>query len=198
MVIEVRIGIDIDDTITDSWSSVMKVMCKDFNRDINEVIESKAIYEGITGLSFEDYLKYSSGVFPIVLKDVKLKDNVLDVLNKLFIDNEIYFITARLDASYGDAYQFSKDFLDRNNIPYTGIIANTREKGSVCKRLGIDLFIDDSRKNCECVSKCGIPVIMFSNYFNSDEDRFKKVSNWNEVLDIVEGLCKKDYSKITN
>ena len=51
-----RIGIDIDDTITDSWPSVMEIMCRDFNRDVNEVISSKLIYEKITGLSFDDYL----------------------------------------------------------------------------------------------------------------------------------------------
>lgn len=193
-----RIGIDIDDTITDSWPSLIEIMCKDFGKDVNEVIKGKLIYEGVTDLSFDDYLKYSSGVFPFVLKNVRLKDNVLDVLNKLSVNNEIYFITARLDACYGDAYKFSKDFLDRNNIPYNGLVANAREKGSVCESLGIDLFIDDSRKNCENVSNCGIPVIMFSNYFNSDENRFRKVSNWNEVLDIVEGLCKKDCSKMVN
>ena len=191
-----RIGIDIDDTITDSWPSVMEIMCRDFNRDVNEVISSKLIYEKITGLSFDDYLKYSSHVFPVVLKNAKLKDNVIDVLNKLIVSNEIYFITARLDACYGDAYKFSKDFLDRSGVPYTGIIANTREKGIVCKNLGIDLFIDDSKRNCEDVSSYGIPVIMFGNYFNSDCNKFHKIYNWNELLE--EGLCKKDCSKMEN
>ena len=78
-----RIGIDIDDTITDSWPSLIKIMCKDFGKDVNEVINDKLIYEGVTDLSFDDYLKYSSGVFPNVLRNVKLKDNVLNVLTLL-------------------------------------------------------------------------------------------------------------------
>ena len=180
-----RIGIDIDDTICDSWLQIRERMCNDFGKNIDDVIKNKMVYEQLTDLTFDEYLKYASKVFPILLRDVPLKKNAKDVLDKLFINNEIFFITARLDECYDDAYKFSKDYLDRNMIPYTDIIANVCEKDVVCKKLGIDLFIDDGRNNCEKVSNSGIDVIMFENYFNDDENRFKKIRDWKEVLDIV-------------
>lgn len=194
-----RIGIDIDDTICDSWLQVRETMCKDFKKNINEVIKSKKVYEQITDLSFDEYQKYAGKVFTKLLKDTPLKQNVKKVLDELSKENEIYFITARLDNCYVDAYKFSKEYLDKNEIPYKKIIANADEKDKICKELGIDIFIDDGRNNCEKVSKCGIKTIMFENYFNSDETRFQKIRDWNEMLDIVkEETCKKDYSKIMN
>lgn len=194
-----RIGIDIDDTICDSWLQVRETMCKDFNKDINEIIKSKKVYEQITDLTFDEYQKYASTVFTKLLKDTPLKPNVKKVLDELSKENEIYFITARLDTCYKDAYKFSKEYLDKNKIPYKKIIANAEEKGKICKELGIDIFIDDGRNNCENVSIYGIKAILFENYYNSDETRFKKIKNWNEIINIIkEETCKKNYSKITN
>ena len=144
-------------------------------------------------------MRYASGVFTKLLKDTPLKPNVKMVLDELSKDNKIYFITARFDSCYLNAYEFSKEYLDRYSIPYTDIIANVEAKGEVCKKLGIDLFIDDGRNNCENVSKYGIDVLLFENYYNCDETRFDKVKNWDEVLSIVkEKKCKKNCLKITN
>ena len=79
------------------------------------------------------------------------------------------------------------------NFHYDKIIANAYDKKQICKEENIDIFIDDSKDNCTNVSELNIKVLMFENYFNEDETKFKKVKNWEEILKEVN-----DARKITN
>lgn len=179
-----RIGIDIDDTICNSWENIIRVVCDDFNLDYDEVLNSKKVYNEIITLKNDEYLDYAKK-FRFLLKNPSLKDNVKEVLDELSLDNEIIFLTARSDYCYGDAYQFCKEFLDKNDIYYDKIIVNALDKGKVCDEEEIDIFIDDSRDNCCGVSKIGIRVIMFENYFNAECNLYEKVSDWGEILNVV-------------
>lgn len=179
-----RIGIDIDDTICDSWLTIAPTMCKDFNLDYNEIIKSKKIYNRITDMTDEQYRAYSKK-YKILLKNPKLKENVRKVIEELSKQNEIIFITARPDYSFDNAYEFSKDFLERNGIYYDKIITNAKDKKIICEKEKIDVFIDDGRENCASVSELDIKVLMFENYFNEDETRFRKVKNWEEIKNII-------------
>ena len=60
------LGIDIDDTICDSWLTIAPTMCKDFNLDYNEIIKNKKIYNEITNMTDRQYRKYST-VFKTLL-----------------------------------------------------------------------------------------------------------------------------------
>lgn len=190
-----RIGIDIDDTICDSWKAIASTMCKDFNLDYDCVIQSKKTYNHITNISDEEYRAYSK-VFKQLLENVDLKKNVRESIKELSNENSIIFITARPDYSFDDAYVFTKNFLDKNNIYYDKIIVNSVDKKQICKEENIDIFIDDSSDNCLSVSELNIKVLMFGNYFNEDEVRFKRVNDWNEILEIVKE--ENDARKITN
>lgn len=188
------LGIDIDDTICDSWLTIAPTMCKDFNLDYNEIIKSKKIYNEIIGLKEKEYRKYST-VFKKLLKNVKLKENVKEIIDELSINNKIVFITARPDYSFENAYEYTKEFLDKNNIYYDKIIVNAHDKKQICKEENIDIFIDDSKDNCTKVSELNIKVLMFENYFNEDETKFKKVKNWREILKEVNDARKIEYSR---
>ena len=184
-----RIGIDIDDTICDSWLTIAPIMCKDFNLDYNEIIKSKKTYKEIIKITETQYREYSKK-YRTILKNPKLKENVKETLEELAKDNKIIFITARPDYSFDNAYEFTKEFLDKNNIHYDKIITNAEEKKQICKQESIDIFIDDNKTNCEKVSELKIKVLMFENYFNEDETKFKKIKNWKEILKEVNNARK--------
>ena len=143
----------------------------------------------------EEYRTYSQK-YKILLKNPKLKDNVKEVIDELSKENEIIFITARPDYSFGNAYEFSKKFLDKNKIYYDKIITNAKDKKTICKEEKIDIFIDDGKDNCASVSELNIQVLMFENFFNEDETRFKKVKNWKEIKNIIKE--ENNARKITN
>lgn len=186
------LGIDIDDTICDSWLTIAPTMCKDFNLDYNKILQSKKTYRDIAYMTDEQYRDYSKK-FKQLLRSVKLKKDVKEIIDELSKENKIIFITARPDYSFDNAYLFTKKFLDENNIYYDKIIVNGENKKQICAKENIDIFIDDSKNNCESVSELGIKVLMYENYFNEDETRFKKVNNWKEILKEVNNARKIDY-----
>jgi len=180
-----NIGIDIDDTICNSWENVINEICTDFNINYDESLKSNKVYNQAIGLNEEEYLKYAKEKFPKLLYNPTLKDNVKEVIDILKQKNKIIFITARSNQCYEDAYQFTKNYLDRNKIYYDKIIVNGQEKGKICKQEKINIFIDDSIDNCRNVSKYKIKIILFETNYNKNCNEFIKVNNWEKILEIV-------------
>ena len=50
----------------------------------------------------------------------------------------------------------------------------------------IDLFIDDSPKHCQEVSKLGIKVIMMDAKYNKNNNEFIHMSNWQEIYEYIQ------------
>lgn len=109
----------------------------------------------------------------------------MEVIKKLRkLGHEVFIITARDSEFHDNPYLLSKNWLDKNNIEYDKLIVNAREKGMVCKREKIDIFIDDQLNNCIDVSKENIQTIRISN----DDKVYKNVvslTNWNEIYKFI-------------
>ena len=78
-----KIGIDIDDTICDTWEYVRPFFCKYFNLDENLIRKSNLAYEDVLGISIEKYYDFARKYYPSNIKNAKIKDGVVAVLNKL-------------------------------------------------------------------------------------------------------------------
>ena len=178
-----RIGIDIDDTITESWKYLMPIYSKEFNVRIDEKTEPyyNAVKEVAT---FDEYIEVNRKIENIK-KEVPLKKNVAIILKKLKKEGHmIIFITAR-GRAYNDPYKFTKEYLDKYNVPYDKIIVDSWDKATTCQKEHIDLFIDDRPKHCEEVLKCGIDVLMMQTKYNEAYVEFKQVKNWNEIYKYI-------------
>lgn len=186
-----NIGIDIDDTICNSWDNLIDEICNDFKLEKRKVIKSKKIYNNLLQLKTKDYHNYAKEKFMKLLYNPKLKPQVKEVIDELKKENKIIFITARTDYCYIDAYNFTKNYLDKNNIYYDKIIVGKIKKAKTCIEENIDVFIDDSIKNCMEVNKCNIKTILFENYYNEDCNIFIKAKNWNQILTIIGGINEK-------
>ena len=66
------------------------------------------------------------------------------------------------------------------------MIVNAREKGSVCKEEGIDIFIDDQLNNCLDVLKQGIKVIRMTDG-NSRNSEIVDINDWNKIYEFIGG-----------
>lgn len=179
-----RIGIDIDDTITKTWEYMMPIYSKEFNISIDK--NSLPYYHPIKNIvSFEEFSERMRK-YEELKTDIPLKEYVQIILKKLKKEGHtIIFITAR-GSTYSDPYKATKDYLDKYNIPYDKIIVNSWDKAIVCKNENIDLFIDDSHKHCQEVKDIGIPVLMMETNYNKQNTEFIHVKDWQEVYEYIQ------------
>ena len=189
-----RIGIDIDDTMTDIKEKLTKAaikyaksLNKDIqsidNNDIVDIFNNGNIYQKLFNFNHEE-LKYFLG--PIqeeITNNAVPRENCAKVINNLHKDgHEIYIVTARDNEFHKDPYLYSKEWLEKNKIYYDKLIVNARDKKIACLENNIALLIDDSISNCLNVANVGIDAIIIGNKNNST---IKSVDNWQEIYDYI-------------
>ena len=182
-----KIGIDIDDTICDTWQCVIPYISKYYNIDISYLNNLNKLYEDAVNISLNEYCIFAKKYYGLIIPSVPLKKDVNKVLNKFKeLGYEIIFITARSTLGFDDPYKISYDYLIKNNVPFDKLIVGEKDKGKVCKDEHIDIFIDDSVDNCKNVSSYGIKVLLFETISNKDIKEFTKVKNWKQIEKIIE------------
>ena len=181
-----KIGIDIDDTITNSWQCIIPLYSKEFNIPIEELEKSKPYYGAINHLiTIDEYYELMKGKCDSFAANVELKENVKETLTKLHNNGyEIIFITAR-GKEHKDPYQLSKDYLDKHQIPFDKLIVDSKDKSIACIEEEIDIFIDDSLKHCKEVAEKGFEVLLFETNYNKEDQEFKHMKDWNEIYEYI-------------
>ncbi len=188
-----KIGIDIDDTLTDIGEKLeqeAKKYAKQLGKEEQNISELSNKNDGKIlqrkyGFTYEE-LKYflkeiHEGVTRCAVPRVNAKETIKKLKEK---GHEIYIITARDSEFHDDPYQLSKDWLDKNKIEYDKLIVNAREKASICKQEEIDVFIDDQLNNCIAVADIGIKTIRISR----DKTQYKNIitlENWEEINNYI-------------
>lgn len=173
-----RIGVDLDNTIFCTNEQYKKYQY--------EFLCKKNITEEELWANKKYRVEYIRNNLSKIFSDVKLKPNVIKVLNELKKNNhEIYIITARSIDYSKDIYQFTKDSIDINKIPYDKLILSEKYKLANCIENNIDIMIDDSIDVYnELNSK--INVLLFDDFCNHENIK-NRVSSWDEVYERVEG-----------
>lgn len=186
-----RIGIDIDDVITDTSASMKDYIIKyDKNGELLDNIED--IMRGDASTPFiENFFKEH---FLAIAKNAKVKENAAKVIQKLFEQgNEIYLITARGEKRkiFKGSEPLTLDYLKSNHICYTDIIFNAFDKAELCKKYKIDLMIDDSIKHCEAVRNENIKSILFTSVVNQSlPTTVERVDNWLALEEKINHIFK--------
>ncbi len=179
-----RIGIDIDDTICETWEYVKPIYKKHFNLSDEELNKNK--YSRVLKCTIDEYYDFYKKIISPLLINVPIKKDAVKYINKLKEEgNEIYFITARSTFDMYNPYELTKQYLENNNIKYDKLLVNSLKKEQVAKDNNIDIFIDDSIKHCTNVSKEGIKVFLMDNIYNKNCNDFPKVKNWKQLYEKI-------------
>lgn len=177
-----KIGIDIDDVITNTSEKIEEYVVNDRNSQklqehMKEIMKGNPSEPEVISFCMENYLR--------VFQKVKPKDNASKVIqNLLDKGNEIYLITARGEnlEFFRGSEKVTKEFLEDNNIKYTKIIFNAVNKAQLCVDNQIDIMIDDSIEHCEDVKNIGIKSIVFTSNVNKKTfTTVERVNNWLEL-----------------
>lgn len=188
-----RIGIDIDDTMTDIKDQLTSAAVKyakslnknviDTNNDIVDTYNNGNVYQQLFDFNYGE-LKYFLGTIQEEITDNAIpREDCVSVINQLHKDeNEIYVITARDQEFHDDPYLQSKKWLEKNSIYFDKLIVNARDKGIVCVENNIDLLIDDNISNCFNAINLGIDAILIGKEKNKE---IKTFHTWTEIYDYI-------------
>lgn len=188
------IGIDIDDTITDTYEVMfnyaqeytVNVLKKEpIIKEVN-LCNTHSYIEALYDWTEEEDKEFWKLYYEKNLKEVKPKTLALECLQKLQKEGyKIILITARIQPNnyHLDVQNETEKWLERNNIPYDKLIINGRHKEKIAQEENIDIFIDDSFHNCQAVSDVGIKTYIMDTRVNRglDTKNIERVYSWPHV-----------------
>lgn len=194
-----NIGIDIDNTLTDINETLFEAANK-YTKEINKDFVEKEIikYEGninlsefyskIFGWNKENVEYFFRNQRLEVVDNAKPRENCLEVIKKLKEEkNNIYIVTARTKRFDDMPYERSKMWLDKNGIVYDRIVVGAVDKADICKKLNIDIFIDDQLNNCINLSNKKIHTIRITDS-NKIYGDIVNISNWSDIYKYISNL----------
>lgn len=180
-----KIGIDIDDTLTNT-SELLLAYAQKYDYEVlknRKQLDKNKVYSIINGEKVKDGMNWTleqnndfkDMYHSIVLENAPIKPFAKEVIDKLIEEgNQIFFVTARnnKDDRINDSYAISKKLLENNQIKYDMLITECSNKLSICKKNNIDVFIDDKIETCIEINDGGIKAFLMNTPFNNQILKF--------------------------
>lgn len=192
-----NIGIDIDDTISETFETLLpysqKYTIEDLKRkseiDMNQNFLDHFYIVYMNGWNEKEATDFWSKYYGEILKKVNIKKFASEVINKLKQKgHKIYLITARWDMPNDDIQGITKQWLIENNVEYDELIINASDKLKLVEEKNIDIFIDDSFNNCKNIAvNSNAKVYMMTSRVNGsfEDENIKRVYSWPEIYDLI-------------
>lgn len=188
-----RIGIDLDDTITKTDEILFKY-AKMYNEEEKILFKiNRGEWDWNKAFGWDEekcetfFLRYLKKIF----EEAEIKENAKEKINALKNGgNKIIIITARDTKSLKEVHKVCENWLINNKVNVDKIVVDGEDKAQKCLENKIDIFIDDNVYNCESVYKnLKIPVLLTNSRYNKEyqNPNIKRVYNWNEIYNEI---CK--------
>ena len=183
-----HIGIDIDGTVTEPYYWLERVN-QYFKTNIQP--EDVTVYEihKILGIEPEEYEKFYQLFGKLLHKEARIRSGAQEVINQLYHNHMIHFITARESIMKN----VSVDWLKRYHIPMDSItLLGSSDKVDEAQRLSCDIFIEDRYENALQLSKAGIDVLLLDCSYNQGAlpVNVTRVKNWFAIAMQIENLIR--------
>lgn len=190
-----RIGIDVDGTLTNLQRFVFDKGCEYFKKsvvrtDTMQVRNTFGVTKEEEGKFWDDNIfDYAANYEPMYYAS--------NVLNKLHADgHEIYIITSRYhtyeNSEVGKRMRSTvKEWLDKNNLYYDKVVFTHEGKKQRCRELNIDIMIEDKASNILAIASDRKVIVMDQPWNRKTEgDNIHRVYSWSEVLSKIEEISK--------
>ena len=188
-----RIGIDLDDTITKTDEILFKYakMYNEEEKILFKINRGEWDWNKAFGWDEEKCETFFSRYLKKIFEEAEIKENAKEKINALKNDgNKIIIITARDTKSLIEVSKACENWLINNKVNVDKIVVDGEDKVQKCLENKIDIFIDDGVYNCENVyNNLKIPVLLMDSRYNKDyqNPNIKRVYDWNEIYNEI---CK--------
>ena len=186
-----NIGIDIDDTISYTFEETYPAAKKFVENDLGRKVVNEDFSTTVDYNYIENVLQINQEEMEEFWRKnlVSLIENSVEVINKLKEEgHNIIIITARWNEDYCDSEKHTKEWLKKYNISYDKLYTGAETKKQIAIDEKLDLFIDDSIRNCEDVSSANIESYLFAskiNIKNPKSQNFNILYTWDEVYEKI-------------
>lgn len=191
-----RIGIDIDNTITDTLP-ILKKYCKKYNDTVikrnlqmhEDGVASYNLYDWTPEENMDFCIKYLE---EIVLQ-AKVKENAKEIIQKLKNEGHlIYIISSRAVPMFKTPYETTEKFLKDHGIVYDKLLVGSLDKKPSCIENKLDVLIEDESKYINEIAEF-IPVIVPNEIYNKDciGKNILRANNWIAIYNHIKLLEKR-------
>lgn len=181
-----RIGVDIDGVVADSYSYWLGELNKHYDKDI------KAIYQYEMHLIFdvpwEDMNKFFNDNVERLFIGPSPMPGARHGLELLQQEHEIVLVTARREVEE----EITLRWLKLHQIPYNQLfVVGDRSKAEICLEQVIDIFIEDYAVNAKLIAEVGCPVLLFDAPYNRVDlpKGVQRCYNWGQVVQKIRGYA---------
>lgn len=188
-----RIGIDIDNTITNTLP-ILKEYCRRYNDTV--VKRNLKMHEdGVASYNLYDWTPEENQDFcnkylEEVVLQAEVKEDAKEIIQELKeAGHDIYIISSRAVPEFKTPYETTEKFLKEKGIVYDKLLVGTREKKSACIENKIEVLIDDEPQHIMQMSEF-IPVLVLDGIYNRQcvGDNIIRVYDWVDIAQTIETL----------
>ena len=164
------LGIDIDNTITDTNKTVRKYLKQEY-----------PLYEDYKSLPKEEYENFLKKNLKEMRKEYKIKAGVKEAWSYFKKNNfKIIIITARDNEFDDNNIQDTINFFKTYDLFYDKIYFKVQNKGAIACKEKVDLFIDDKETNLDDVALYNISCICLGK-----SSKYPSFTNWYTLLEYI-------------
>ena len=134
--------------------------------------------------SIEEQTNFYKKYFILASKTAPFITGAKDILRKLKEEgHELYIISNRGIRDYADETVFALDRLKEIGIQFDGFAWDNKNKAETCKKLGVEMMIDDSPTNAKDFIGTDIKVLFFRDVKIERvfADNIKRVDTWQDI-----------------
>lgn len=181
------IGVDLDDTITNSSDVFLKyAMRYNAEKKIDFIIQDNILDQTKAfGWNKENMKEFQKNYLKKILDEAEANIDCVKIINKIHDrGDKVIIITARSEMELEGVTELTKKWLAKNDVKYDKLIMNSKHKEEDCAKNNVSIFIDDNILNCEKVyKKLEIPTFVFTTRYNKNEkiDGLYRISDWKEL-----------------
>ena len=164
------LGIDIDDTITDTTPVIKKYLKKEY-----------PTYDEYKMLPKKDYVRFLKKNMRQMRSEYQLKEGVKEAW-EYFKEHQIkiIIITARNNKYYHKSNQDTLEYLKKNGLFYDKIYFNEPKNGRRAHKSHVDLFIDDKEKILDNMKQYGIQGLCMG-----CSSKYPSFDNWKQIIEYL-------------
>lgn len=186
-----NIGIDIDNVISEFDSMILKhFLIEDKKKRNTGIINKHAehIVRGMFDWSEDEVEDFFASNMERLAEDLKTRKNCKLYMDKLLQEgHRLYLISHRVYPHYQHAYETTLQWLQKRKINFTDlIISKAPDKTEECKRLKIDIMVDDRHHQCDKMVKNGIDcILMLTKYNRNVKVDYPRASSWAQLYQVI-------------